>query len=193
MEEPPERKVIVSGGLDDATDAWQIGSRVPPSKCLCCGVSFDENAFRMRGPYSNGPYRYVCTPCWALPFTYFPDKEVASCGQCWLPPGTAGHEHYAVKDWMHRPFLKKSAPAGAKPAAKRTAHGAKPRATAGTTRRKPSATRKSTQPRARAAKAKRKSKLPRRGPGGRQGPSRTSPAGKLTVRKHTRRKARTHT
>lgn len=45
------------------------------------------------GPYENGPYRYVCARCWKLPFLFFPDKELARCGECWVPLGAKRHHH----------------------------------------------------------------------------------------------------
>ena len=52
--------------------AWQIGSRVPPKVCLCCGRAFSAERER-KGPY-KGPYIWVCSECWANQFLFFPDK-----------------------------------------------------------------------------------------------------------------------
>jgi hypothetical protein len=41
----------------------------------------------------NGPYRYVCSDCWKLPYLYFADKKLADCGECWIPKGTDEHDH----------------------------------------------------------------------------------------------------
>ena len=51
---------------------WQIGSRVPPKVCLCCGRAISAERER-KGPY-KGPYIWVCSECWANPFLFFPDK-----------------------------------------------------------------------------------------------------------------------
>ena len=51
---------------------WQIGSRKPPSFCLCCGLKFTDDRAR-RGPF-KGPYIYVCSVCWEAPHLFFPDK-----------------------------------------------------------------------------------------------------------------------
>lgn len=31
---------------------------------------------KMHGPYTSGPYNYVCDQCWNKPYLYFPDKKV---------------------------------------------------------------------------------------------------------------------
>lgn len=59
-------------------DAWQIGSAGPPAMCLCCGAKFDDGLHRMRGPYLEMPYIWVCQWCWEKPYLFFPDKEVFS-------------------------------------------------------------------------------------------------------------------
>jgi hypothetical protein len=59
---------------------WQIGSKEPPTVCLCCGTRFDENEHKMRGPYNTNPYMYVCQTCWAKPYLFFPDKRTAPDG-----------------------------------------------------------------------------------------------------------------
>jgi hypothetical protein len=56
-------------------DAWQIGSAGPPAMCLCCGARFDEGKHKMRGPYLEMPYIWVCQWCWEKPYLFFPDKE----------------------------------------------------------------------------------------------------------------------
>ena len=55
----------------------------------------------MMGPFDDGPYRYVCRRCWSLPFTYFPGKILARCGECWLPPERRRHRHFTVRDRMY--------------------------------------------------------------------------------------------
>ena len=55
--------------------AWQIGSSGPPAMCLCCGAKFDEGEHRIRGPYLEMPYIWVCQWCWEKPYLFFPDKE----------------------------------------------------------------------------------------------------------------------
>jgi hypothetical protein len=97
-----ERRLIkISGGLSPATDAWQVGATGPPATCLCCGKTFTSRTREMMGPYLNGPYRYVCRLCWELPFVFFPDKVIASCGECWLPKGQSRHRHFKARDRMH--------------------------------------------------------------------------------------------
>jgi DNA-directed RNA polymerase subunit RPC12/RpoP len=53
---------------------WQVGAERPPSVCLNCGAKFDDGEHKMRGPYPNSPYMYVCERCWQLPFLWFEDK-----------------------------------------------------------------------------------------------------------------------
>jgi hypothetical protein len=101
LAESKQGLITISGGLSPKTDAWQIGAVTPPNNCLCCGRAFTSGTRPMMGPYQDGPYRYVCRPCWALPFVYFPDKVVAACGECWLPPGTKRHHHFIARDRMH--------------------------------------------------------------------------------------------
>ena len=57
-------------------DAWQIGSSGPPAMCLCCGTKFDEGKHKMRGPYLEMPYIWVCEWCWKKDYLFFPDKEM---------------------------------------------------------------------------------------------------------------------
>jgi hypothetical protein len=59
-------------------DAWQIGSSGPPAMCLCCGAKFDEGKHRMRGPYLEMPYIWVCQWCWEKDYLFFPDKPMFS-------------------------------------------------------------------------------------------------------------------
>jgi hypothetical protein len=87
-------KVTFGSPVGYADKLWQIGSLVPPKTCLCCGLDIDGAARVLKGPYENGPYRYVCSECWELPFLYFPDKVIAACGECWLPPGRSRHVHH---------------------------------------------------------------------------------------------------
>ncbi len=54
---------------------WQIGSKVPPKVCLCCGMPFDNEQRRIKGPYYKMPYIWVCENCWLLPYLFFPDKS----------------------------------------------------------------------------------------------------------------------
>ena len=56
-------------------DAWQIGSAGPPAMCLCCGAKFDNGPHRLRGPYLEMPYIWVCQWCWEKPYLFFPDKQ----------------------------------------------------------------------------------------------------------------------
>lgn len=56
-------------------EAWQVGSKSPPTVCLCCGMKFDESKRRMRGPYLTSPYLYVCQVCWENHYLFFPDKD----------------------------------------------------------------------------------------------------------------------
>lgn len=72
--------------LDDVR-AWQIGSKGPPTVCLCCGARFDDGPHKLRGPYSSGPYIYVCEDCWGKPFLFFPDKEITEEGLTKAPRG----------------------------------------------------------------------------------------------------------
>src|SRR5712692_10047316 len=59
-------------------DAWQIGSSGPPAVCLCCGAKFDDGTHRIRGPYLEMPYIWVCQWCWEKPYLFFPDKDAFS-------------------------------------------------------------------------------------------------------------------
>jgi len=63
-----------SAEIDANIDAWQIGSAGPPSMCLCCGSKFDEEKHKIRGPYLEMPYIWVCQWCWEKPYLFFPDK-----------------------------------------------------------------------------------------------------------------------
>lgn len=65
--------------------AWQIGSKGPPTVCLCCGTKFDDGPHKLRGPYNSGPYIYVCDGCWSKPFLFFPDKEITEDGLTKVP------------------------------------------------------------------------------------------------------------
>lgn len=94
MAQAEATKVTFGSPVGYADKFWQIGSLVPPKTCLCCGLDIDGVHRELKGPYVNGPYRYVCSGCWALPFLYFPDKKLASCGQCWIPPERFRHEHH---------------------------------------------------------------------------------------------------
>lgn len=73
--------------LAPAVEAWQVGSVVPPSTCLCCGRRFTPRRRARMGPFESGPYKYVCKPCWARPHLFFEDKMLATCGECWVPFG----------------------------------------------------------------------------------------------------------
>jgi hypothetical protein len=86
-------KLTIGSPLGYADKFWQVGSLVPPSTCLCCGRDMDGSLRQRKGPYVTGPYRYVCSDCWKLPFLYFSDKVVADCGECWIPEGTTEHHH----------------------------------------------------------------------------------------------------
>src|SRR5205807_5165909 len=66
--------LFVRSSTNLASEAWQIGSVSPPTVCLCCGSRFDEGKHKIRGPYDNGPYRYVCEWCWKKSYMFFPDK-----------------------------------------------------------------------------------------------------------------------
>ena len=89
-----QKEIHITSSLSDDTEAWQIGSKNPPRMCLCCGIRFDDAEKKRRGPYENMPYLYVCQSCWATPYLFFPDKELAEeCGECWLPPGVKDHVH----------------------------------------------------------------------------------------------------
>jgi hypothetical protein len=39
----------------------------------------------MHGPYSTGPYVYVCEDCWSKPYLFFPDKEITDDGLTRVP------------------------------------------------------------------------------------------------------------
>lgn len=86
-------KLTIGSPVGYADKYWQIGSLTPPSSCLCCGEQMDEALHRLMGPYERGPYRYVCRACWSLPFLFFPDKVLADCKECWIPPGVTSHHH----------------------------------------------------------------------------------------------------
>ena len=87
-------KVTTGSLVGYADNTWQIGAVRPPNVCLCCGLAFDERKHRITGPYEKGPYRYVCLQCWKLPFLFFPNKKLARCGECWIPPRMSRHTHY---------------------------------------------------------------------------------------------------
>ena len=88
-----QKGIEITSTLSEDTEMWQIGSKNPPRMCLCCGIRFDDGDKKRRGPYENMPYLYVCQSCWATPYLFFPDKELADCGECWLPPGVKEHVH----------------------------------------------------------------------------------------------------
>ena len=66
---------IITPTPPPADDAWQIGSDKPPVICQCCGQKFDDSGHKRKGPFTSGPYVYVCEWCWSKPYLYFPDKE----------------------------------------------------------------------------------------------------------------------
>ena len=86
-------KVTFGSPVGYADKFWQIGSVTAPSTCLCCGLQIGDDGRNLKGPYERGPYRYVCSECWELPFLFFPDKVVAACGECWIPAGRSRHTH----------------------------------------------------------------------------------------------------
>lgn len=88
-----QKHIQITSSLSDDTEMWQIGSKNPPRTCLCCGSRFDDTEKKRRGPYENMPYLYVCQSCWSTPHLFFPDKVLADCGECWLPPGVTEHIH----------------------------------------------------------------------------------------------------
>jgi hypothetical protein len=87
-------KVTFGSPVGYADKFWQVGSLTPPGSCLCCGKEIDHADHLLMGPYERGPYRYVCKACWSLPFLFFPDKTLAACHECWIPPGARSHHHY---------------------------------------------------------------------------------------------------
>ena len=93
METAETTRITVGSPVGYSDDTWQIGSVRPPKVCLCCGLEFDQSERSIRGPYTNGPYRYVCSPCWRRPFLFFPDKKLAKCGECWIPQDSYRHRH----------------------------------------------------------------------------------------------------
>lgn len=93
MADATSARITFGSPVGYADDAWQIGSLRPPHVCLCCGLSFDNRARNIMGPYDKGPYRYICLRCWKLPFLFFPDKELAPCKECWIPVGATRHRH----------------------------------------------------------------------------------------------------
>ena len=96
MEDAKATTITFGSPVGYADGLWQIGSRQPPHVCLCCGLSFDRSRRTLKGPYDKGPYRYVCRACWRLPFLFFPDKKLARCGECWIPPEAIRHRHHPV-------------------------------------------------------------------------------------------------
>src|SRR5712692_5258528 len=68
------RSCCIRSNINLASEAWQIGSKKPPTVCLCCGSLFDDDKHRILGPYDTGPYRYVCEWCWKKSYMFFPDK-----------------------------------------------------------------------------------------------------------------------
>jgi hypothetical protein len=44
--------------------------------CLCCGAKFDDGEHKMRGPYLEMPYIWVCQWCWKKDYLFFPDREM---------------------------------------------------------------------------------------------------------------------
>jgi hypothetical protein len=86
-------KLTIGSPLGYADKFWQVGALSPPGTCLCCGREIDGTIRVLKGPYLNGPYRYVCSDCWKLPYLYFSDKKLADCGECWIPKGTYEHQH----------------------------------------------------------------------------------------------------
>ena len=93
MEDAETATITVGSPVGYADDLWQIGSKRPPAVCLCCGLGFNDKRRMTKGPYLNGPYRYVCRVCWSLPYLFFPDKKLATCGECWIPPEAQRHIH----------------------------------------------------------------------------------------------------
>lgn len=93
MADAEAAKLKVGSPLGYADKFWQIGSLAPPATCLCCGREINKEGREVKGPYTRGPYRYVCSDCWKLPFLYFPDKKLAACGECWISPDSRSHHH----------------------------------------------------------------------------------------------------
>ena len=93
MEDAETATITVGSPVGYADNLWQIGAKRPPAVCLCCGLAFNHQRRTVKGPYLNGPYRYVCRVCWSLPYLFFPDKRLASCGECWIPAEAQRHRH----------------------------------------------------------------------------------------------------
>jgi pyruvate-formate lyase-activating enzyme len=93
LEDAETAEITIGSPVGYADGAWQIGSIRPPNVCLSCGLSFNKRNRKIKGPYERGPYRYVCEWCWKLPFLFFPDKKLARCGECWVPPASMRHHH----------------------------------------------------------------------------------------------------
>lgn len=55
-------------------------SESSPSFCPCCGILFDNDKHKIKGPYISGPYRYVCENCWKKSYMFFPDKKAVFYG-----------------------------------------------------------------------------------------------------------------
>ncbi len=93
MEESKSAQIWMDSPVGYADGTWQIGSKAPPKVCLCCGEAFDDAERRIHGPYSDGPYRYICDWCWRKPFNFLPDKVRADCGECWVDPMDGSFQH----------------------------------------------------------------------------------------------------
>jgi len=53
---------------------WQVGSKVPPKVCLCCGIAFNNKDRKMMGPYYDAPYIWICKDCHSKDYLHSPDK-----------------------------------------------------------------------------------------------------------------------
>jgi hypothetical protein len=53
---------------------WQVGSKVPPRVCLCCGIAFNSKDRKMMGPYYDAPYIWICKSCHSKDYLHSPDK-----------------------------------------------------------------------------------------------------------------------
>lgn len=62
------------------TKSLETCSKHVPNACPCCGTDFDADDHRIRGPYRNSLYAYVCNSCWEKTYLFFPDKTYGSLG-----------------------------------------------------------------------------------------------------------------
>ena len=85
---PPRTSIAVAN-----LRASKVAAQTEPGSCPCCGAGFDDGPHRIHGPYSAGPYVYVCEDCWSRSYLFFPDKEIREDGLTRVPRSASLEKH----------------------------------------------------------------------------------------------------